>query len=137
MARDIYHDVVRQALEADGWTITDDPFPVSYGDHNLFVDLGAQRLIAAERADEKIAVEIKSFIGRSPVNDLENALGQFMLYRSILQQNEPDRQLYLAVEVRVAEGIFASALGRLALDDFTLRIIVFDEDTARIQQWIK
>ena len=26
MAKDIYHDTVRTALEKDGWTITDDPF---------------------------------------------------------------------------------------------------------------
>jgi hypothetical protein len=28
MARDFYHQIVREALEADGWTITADPFVI-------------------------------------------------------------------------------------------------------------
>ena len=75
MARDVFHNAVRRALETDGWTITHDPLVVPFGDHNLFVDLGAERMLAAEKADRKIAVEIKSFLSRSPVEDLERALG--------------------------------------------------------------
>jgi XisH protein len=42
---------------------------------NAAIDLGAEKLIAAERGSEKIAVEIKSFSGASFINDLENAWG--------------------------------------------------------------
>lgn len=136
MARDIFHDTVRQALEADGWTITDDPYTLSFGGQNLYVDLGAERVIAAERAGDKIAVEVKSFISRSPVNDLENALGQYLLYRSILQRRDPDRLLYLAVTTSVYAGILSSPLGRVALDDYALKLVVFQAEEARVQQWI-
>ena len=40
-ARNIYHGAVVQALIADGWTITDDPLRIGYGDQELYVDLGA------------------------------------------------------------------------------------------------
>jgi hypothetical protein len=70
MAKDIYHDTVRIALEKDGWTITDDPLTLWIGKRDLFVDLGAEKLIAAEREGKKIAVEIKSFISKSPIKDL-------------------------------------------------------------------
>ena len=63
-AKDHFHDHVRTALKKDGWTITDDPLTIVLEGtrDNLFVDLGAERLIAAEKAAQKIAVEVKSFI---------------------------------------------------------------------------
>ncbi len=101
MAHDVYHRTVKNALLKDDWTITHDPFAIPYGDHNLFVDLGAEKLLAAEKSGLQIAVEIKSFISRSQVNDLENALGQYLLYRSLLKRREPERVIYLAVPLRL------------------------------------
>ena len=96
-ARDFYHDVVKSALIADGWTITHDPFVLKWGTKDLFVDLGAERLLAADKAGQKIAVEVKSFSGASEINDLEKALGQFILYHDVLGESEPHRRLYLAI----------------------------------------
>ena len=98
-AKDYFHNHVRAALEKDGWTITDDPLTIVLEGtrDSLFVDLGAERLIAAEKSAHKIAVEVKSFISGSKLTDLENALGQFILYHDILAENEPDRTLYLAI----------------------------------------
>ena len=96
-ARDKYHDCVRNALIKDGWTITKDPYTLKWGTKDLFVDLGAERILAAEKGAEKIAVEIKSFTGPSEMADLEQALGQFTLYGAILDEQEPDRKLFLAV----------------------------------------
>ena len=62
--RDRIHDAVRNALIKEGWTVTDDPYFLKYGDEDLFIDLAAERLLAAERAGEKIAVEIKSLLAR-------------------------------------------------------------------------
>jgi XisH protein len=85
-AKDVFHQQVRQALEKDGWTITADPLSLRWLGTTLQIDLGAERLIAAERGEERIAVEIKTFIGASAIADLENALGQFVLYRSALKR---------------------------------------------------
>jgi hypothetical protein len=60
-AQDIYHDNVKNALIKDGWTITHDPYTLTFGQKDVFVDLGAERIIAAAKGSEKIAVEIKSF----------------------------------------------------------------------------
>lgn len=83
-ARDIYHHTVKQALISDGWAITHDPLRLQWGAKDMYVDLGAEELVAAERSGRKIAVEIKSFLGPSEIEDLRNALGQFILYRTIL-----------------------------------------------------
>jgi hypothetical protein len=70
-AKDVIHDAVKNALVKDGWTITDDPLRLKYKAVNLSVDLGAERTLAAEREGEKIAVEIKSFLNASTINDLK------------------------------------------------------------------
>lgn len=74
-AKDFHHNAVRNALIKDGWTITHDPFHLQWGGSNMFVDLGAERLVAAEKADQKIAVEIKGFGGPSEMAELEKAIG--------------------------------------------------------------
>src|SRR5207244_518057 len=92
-AKDLYHEDVRTALLRDGWTITDDPLRLRWGKKDYYVDLEAERVIAAERSGRRIAVEIKSFIGPSLVDDMEKALGQYLVYRSIMRHRQPDREL--------------------------------------------
>ena len=77
MARDIYHEHVKEALIKDGWTITHDPYYLDVGNSSpVEIDLGAERLISAERDSEKIVVEIKSFLNRSLTYDFYGAYGQ-------------------------------------------------------------
>ena len=82
-AKDIYHDAVKNALVKDGWIVIDDPFKLKLGLRELFVDLGAKKLLSAQKDEQKILVEIKSFTNPSPVADLEQALGQYIIYSNI------------------------------------------------------
>jgi hypothetical protein len=113
-ARDIYHNIVKQALIKEGWEITHDPLRLQWGTKDMYVDLAAEQLVAAERRGQKIAVEIKSFIGPSEIEDLRNALGQFVLYRTILQTTEPDRILFLAVREATFLTLFEEPIGRFS-----------------------
>lgn len=61
-AKDIYHGSFVNALLKDGWIITHDPLTITVEETNLLIDIGAERIVTAERAGERIAVEIKSFI---------------------------------------------------------------------------
>ncbi len=135
-ALDIYHNQVRNALVKDGWDITDDPYTIKTGKRDLFIDLAAQNLLAARKEGQLIAVEIKSFVSRSEVLDLENALGQFVLYHDLLLIQEPERILYLAVTKTVFNGIFAEPIGQVLLENKRLRLIVFDPKTEEILEWI-
>ena len=136
-AKDLYHDIVVVALAADGWKVTDDQLYLGYGDRDLWVDLGAERLpLTAEKQVERIAVEIKGFLNPSPVDDLQTAIGQFNMYRDVLAETESDRFLYLAITQRAWEGIFSEPLGQLMLERQRLRLIVFDAKTERIIKWI-
>lgn len=136
-ARDAYHNVVVQAMITDGWTITDDPLYLGYGGRDLYVDLGAERdTIAAEKDSQKIAVEIKSFLSPSPIRDLQEAVGQYEIYRTVLLELESERLLYLAIPQRVYENLFSERFGQLILNRIQIRLIIFDEQQARIVQWI-
>ncbi len=135
-ARDLLHPAVRRALERDGWEITDDPLRLQVGRRSMFVDLGAEQLIGAARGVVRIAVEVKSFVGASEVQDLESALGQFVLYERILRRDKSDRTLWLAIPSRVFAGLFHEAFGDLLLDDGTLRLLVVDAEQELIERWI-
>ena len=135
-ARDIYHMTVRTALIKDGWTITHDPLIIKWGAKDLYVDLGAEHVVAAEKPGVKIAVEIKSFVSPSEVEDLKNALGAHILYHDILAHTEPDRTLYLAIRTAVFESLFTEPIGRILLNNQRVRLIVFDPYTEEVVQWI-
>src|SRR4051794_13830244 len=117
-ARNIHHDLVVQALTIDGWTITDNPLRLTYGQRDLYVDLGAEasHTVGAERSGEKIAVEIQSFLSTSPMRDLEEALGQFQVYRAVMAESQPDRKLFMAVPTRAYDGVLSEQLGQLIID---------------------
>jgi len=134
--KDIYHDAVKRALIKDGWTITHDPFPLSIGEKNLSADLGAERLISAEKALQKIIVEIKSFVGRSDVKDLQQAIGQYIMYQRIMNYERIERLLYLAVKNETYKSLFQIELGQLFLTDNFIRLIVFDKESEEILKWI-
>jgi hypothetical protein len=119
-AIDIYHNVVKNALIKDGWTVTHDPYTITFGQKNVFVDLGAERLLAAEKDQEKIAVEVKSFQGASDVRDLEMAIGQYVFYRSLLARFEPERKLFLAVPYSVFVSTLDEPIARPVLEDLAI-----------------
>jgi XisH protein len=135
-ARDFYHEHVKTALTKDGWTITDDPFTMKWLGTTLYVDLGAERLIAAEKGAEKIAVEIKSFAGASRIEDLRDALGQFLIYRASLKIYEPNRHLFLAIHRDVYDNTLGLPEGDALRLDEKISLIVFDVDKKEIVKWI-
>ncbi len=136
-AKDTYHDTVRNALIKDGWKITHDPYRMIWGSTRFFVDLAAEPLLAAEKENQKIAIEIKSFTGQSNMVDLEKALGQYILYRTIMQKVEPNRILYLAVSEKAVEEIFDEPVGRLITEKQSLKLIFFEPKSEVITRWIE
>lgn len=136
-ARDIFHEVVKRALLKDRWQITDDPLELEWEEVTVKIDLAAERLIAAERENEKIAVEIKSFISPSAISDFHTALGQFLNYRIMLEVNEPQRELYLAVPVDAYESFFQSCLAQVAVERNQVKLLVYDPVYEEVVKWIK
>ncbi len=135
-AKDRYHNTVKTALIKDGWTITHDPLTLRISTKKLYIDLGAERLIAAERDTQKIAVEVKSFTRASDMKDLQEALGQFVLYATLLNRYDPERIVYLAIPEVVRQAVFEEEVGQTLLEEKLVRLISFDPDREVLMQWI-
>ena len=136
MAKDIFHDVVRSGLEQEGWIITEDPYRIELDQANFQIDLAAEKIIAAEKDNQKIAVEIKSFLNPSAVTDFYGALGQFLSYRLVLKTIEPQRLLFLAIPLDAYEEFFQSTFAQLAINEYQLKLIIYDSEKGGLTQWI-
>jgi hypothetical protein len=136
MAKDIFHDDVRKALEADGWKITHDPFFLKAGGLNMEVDLAAERVLAAEKGEQKIVVEIKSFLSKSKLKDFYEAKGQYDMYRRGLEKNKISRTLFLAVEEDIFNTFFQKPLIWETVIEEKIFMIVFNHLQKKIIRWI-
>ncbi len=133
--KDYIHEAVKNALIKDGWNITHDPLFIEYGNEDMYVDLGAERLLAAERGPDKIAVEVKSFIGTSTLTELHNALGQYQIYVAVLEQIEPDRRLYLALSKSAYEELSEMETFELVVARFQIALLIVRIPAEEIEQW--
>lgn len=133
---DLIHHAVKNALIKDGWLITDDPYIIQYRRTVLYADLGAERAIAAERGAQKLVVEVKSFVGPSKIQDLKEALGQYDIYRYLLEETAPERKLYIAVSQTAYQTFFIQDIAQLILKKHQLSMIIVDLEKEEIRQWI-
>ena len=136
MAKDIIHDAVKNALVKDGWEITADPFTIRYEDATVFADLAAERPIAAAKAGQKIIVEIKSFLGASPIQDIKLAIGQYQLYLPFLDALNIEHKLYIAISDIAYATIFQRKSIQLLVEWHHLPLFVVNVTDEEILQWI-
>lgn len=144
--KDKIHEIVKKAIIKSGWEITDDPYVISYGERFLFIDLGARDseninatnsiIIGAKQNEKIIAIEIKEFTSHSPIADLEQAIGQYILYQLLLKEVEPSRKLYLAITTKMNEEIFNEPIGQLVIKELKLNLMIIDINKEEIIQWI-
>jgi XisH protein len=137
MAKDFYHDNVREALEKDGWVITHDPYRVKVDEIGYEIDFGAEPLIGAQKDEKMIAVEVKSFVGPSTINEFHRAVGQFNDYYVALEIEDPERVLFLAVPEEVWLNFFEKPLIQKSLERIGARVIVYNPLENEIVKWIK
>ncbi|MDB9540217.1 XisH family protein [Anabaenopsis tanganyikae CS-531] len=135
-ARDRFHNAVKNGLQKQGWKITHDPYTVSFELGDMYIDLGADKILAAERENQKIAVEIKSFFNTSAISEFHTALGQFINYRLALSEQEADRTLYLAVPIDTYTSFFTIRLVQNIIKRYQLKLITYQPETEDIIEWI-
>ena len=135
-AKERFHEVVKTALQKDGWRISHDPLTVRIeGIADMYIDLGAQKLIAAEQNGQKIAVEVKSFIGTSTISEFHTALGQFINYRYALEVQEPDRVLYLAAPLNAYNDFFTKSFIQSVIQRSQVNLLIYDVEVEEIVKW--
>jgi hypothetical protein len=135
-AKDIYHNAVRFALVKDGWEILTEDYSLEYGGDRLYVNIAAEKPIVAEKQGQKILVEVKSFLGRSFIKDLEQAVGQYVVYRDILLETALDFELYLAITQGTYKSYFQRPLTQMIINRNQVKLLVVDAESEVIVQWI-
>jgi hypothetical protein len=137
VAKDYFHSVVKAALIQEGWDVTDDPLNITVGGVDMEIDLGAERIIAAERQGQKIAVEVKSFLaGTSAISEFHRALGQFINYRAALKSETPDRILYLAIPYVAFNTFFQLDFPKSRVEENQVKLLVYDILSQKELLWI-
>ena len=134
-AKDKYHQEVRLALEKEGWSITHDSYFLRLEGVNYPVDLGAEKLLAAQKENTKILVEIKSFLAESIPNEFHSALGQYLDYELGLEEIEPDRLVFLAIPEKIFTKIQKIPFLLKVIKKYNLKIIIFDPNSSEIKSW--
>jgi hypothetical protein len=139
MAKDIFHDIVKKALQKEGWVITHDPYTVFHKQERIDyeIDLGAEKLIGAERGKERIAVEVKTFAKPSTTNEFHSILGQYLTYLSVLRRFDADRLLFLAIPLYAKQRLDDYPFIQGLIEEYNLKILVFDKNTETIVSWKK
>ncbi len=127
---------MKRALIKDGWKITAENLHLPWGGRDTFVDIAAEKIFIAEKEGRKIAVEVKSFVGKSDISEFEKAVGQFIVYRFAMRKREPERQLFLAVELGIYENFFVNPEVLELIETEDLKVMVFDKLKEVIVRWI-
>jgi hypothetical protein len=135
--RDDLHIPVRRALENEGWVITHDPLRLVFREFRFEADLGAERRFGAQKGGRKIAVEVKDFDSASLSSELQKTIGQMQYYQLALDEQEPDRKLFLAVSHSVYGRYFHMEAVKAVIDLNRIKLLVFDEIREVILQWIE
>jgi hypothetical protein len=135
-ARDFYHFNVKNALIKDGWKITRDGYQIKFKEVKLYADLAAETLFSAERSEQKIIVEVKSFLGLSRIRDFEAAIGQYVLYRLYIAQIFPEAVVYLAVNQDIYRSFFSKQAIQFAVEALDIKLLIFDIEKEVIVEWI-
>lgn len=100
------------------------------------IDLAAEdSTLGAEKGGERIAVEVQSFRGASDVRNMQEALGQFMIYKLALSSTDPHRRLLMAVDEDVYNDFLTQQFGQAILTRFEIPLIVVEPTTRRVLRW--
>ena len=135
-AKDTFHDIVKHALIKDHWTITADPLYIRIQAIQMYIDLGAEKLISADKDSQKIAVEIKSFLQNSTLTEFYQAFGQFLSYKHALEIEEPERELYLAVPNDIYEEFFKQLFVQQLIQRYAIKLLIYQPETEELVEWI-
>lgn len=128
--RDLFHDAVRRALEKAGWRIVSDPLTLRLDGRFLFVDL------VAEKDGRQIAVEVKGD-SLSELAEVEKAIGQFVVYRHLIDRKHGAMQMWLAVPEGAYEALWNGVEAQIVRQTLGLNFLVFDSQKEEIIRWIQ
>jgi hypothetical protein len=75
------------------------------------------------------------FLGLSLISEFHTALGQFMNYRVAIEEQHPERTLYLAVPLDTYKGFFTLSFTQTVVQRYQLKLIVYNVEEEVIVRW--
>ena len=134
--RDFYHNAFKEALVKDGWTITHDPLTLlSKIEGGLQTDLGAEKIVTAEKNLKQIAVEIKSFTTPSALHEFIKSTGQYRAYKLAMNFKKSERILYIAVPSFAWKILVNKEIVQALIEDTRMKIVLYDPIEKNIDEW--
>ncbi len=129
------HDQVKRALQKDGWRIVEEQAPMVLGNRRAFIDLRGTRAINGSRL-QMMFLEVRCFPDSQNTNhELYTAVGQYILYRAMLNELEVDVPLYLSIPESIFNDLYDAPVQRVVRES-QIKIVVVNLDQERIVQWI-
>ena len=130
-ALDQCHEQIANALRKAGWKVDDKPYVIRLtSGRRFFIDIQAQR-----DQNEIIVVEVKCFADNQ-INELYTGIGQYLVYRSLLERKGILRSLYLAIP----STAYIQIVQELAMDIIVaekIKLVVVDLDQEVVEQWLE
>jgi hypothetical protein len=119
------------ALAKAGWQVNEKPFILRLNrQHRLHIDLEARN-----QQGTILVIEVKYFAEtQSATTDLYLAIGQYIVYRSLLRERDILEELFLAIPLSAYQDIF-QRMGMSAIVDNDVKMIIVDLDTEVIHSW--
>lgn len=133
MAKDLYHDAVKEALEKLNWKVVEDPLTLRISKKLIYhIDLAAEKYVIATKQKKVIIVEVKTFLQGSSTYNFHTALGQYCVYRSALKYLQQSEELFLAVPHKTYLSFFHEPFIKQVLKDYDCKIISYDPNKKEI-----
>lgn len=134
--KDLFHDIVKQAITRAGWKVTNDPlFVPTAGGVNFFIDIGAEHIIEAEKEGKQIAIEVKSFNQDSASYSFYEILGQYLVYEEALKEQPQTMPLYIAIASLGYEKLIDTPIFKRMIEKHGLKFIIIEPQTQTIDSW--
>lgn len=102
---------------------------------DFFIDIGAEKLLTAQKGNQKIAVEIKTFGNLSNIYEFYTAIGQYIAYKEALEGK--NRKLFLAIPYKKYSSFFQKLFIQTILRKNKIPMIVFKPEVEEIYKWIQ
>lgn len=135
--KDVFHDLVKKALDKEGWKITHDPIGFKVAGEEVSIDLGAEKVSDISKETLTIAVVVKSFVISTSLLKYQLTLVKFLNDRELLKRVDGDRRLYLAVPLQNYRRFLHEESLRNSLNEAQVKTIVFNPIEGKIERWIE
>ena len=135
---DRHHPIVRRALIKAGWMIVREQFSIAVGTpqeitRRLYIDLQVQ-----SPSGRIVLIEVKG-LEQSPVHELMELIGQYLVYRAALNALGDMTHLYVAIPASAYHTIVEHSLGQQVIGNMLtapIPFVIYDPLKEEIIRWI-